>query len=160
MSLPDNYKAVLYKDYQLPDTLGTLAPKIRNTGTLVLMSGPLYSATDLNSMSSAFHTFVFIYKDNTAIIVDPGYGALEEEEGVVPEKMRFSSMGGGLGLGISLLRKMKGKNSVARYWLGKGSELEYDDVNCNTLAQDFVERFIAVNGEMDWEEEGFEEMIN
>lgn len=153
--LPEEYKAILYKDFQLHDTLGTVLPKIRNSGTLILMSGPLYSASDLNQNNSAFHTFVFIYKDNTAIIVDPGYGWDEpaEGEGSVegsskgkPGKMRFSSMGGGLGLAINLLRKMKGKNTVLKYWLGKGSELEYDDLNCNTLAQNFVETLLEMGG--------------
>lgn len=165
LELPDEYKDYLQSDFQLPDTLGTLLPKIRNTGTLVVMSGPLYSASDLNHNPSAFHTFIFLYKDNIAIVVDPGYACEEKEGGEGSSqqkraKLRYSSMGGGLGLAIELLRKMKGRNSVLKYWLGKGSELEYDDLNCNTLAQDFVENFAKDGGDVyiDWEDGGYEEM--
>lgn len=127
-----------------------------------MMSGPLYSASDLNMNESDFHTFVFLYKNNTVIIVDPGYRVEEKEDAGEGEhvKMRFTSMGGGLGLAIQLLRKMKGRHTVLKYWLGKGSELEYDGFNCNILAQNFVETFIQNGGDIyiNWEDEGFEEM--
>lgn len=83
------------------------------------------------------------YKDNTAIIVDLGYrlekpekgeGAGQMSSGGKHAKMRILSMGGGLGLAINLLRKMKGKNTVLKYWLGKGSMLEYNDLNCNSFS--------------------------
>lgn len=45
-------------------------------------------------------------------------------------------MGGGFGLEISLQRKMgkmKGKHTILKLWLGKGSVLEYDVLNCKTI---------------------------
>lgn len=64
---------------------------------------------------------MFIYKDNTAIIVDRKYGILKR--GGPEKKMRLNSKGEGLK--IRFLRKMKNKNSATHYWLGKVSKLEY-----------------------------------
>jgi len=151
----------LVEDFSLPDTLGNMEKNMKGYGSIFWMCGQMRSGDELKKKkASVWHSFLVLYKDHNLIFVDPAYGPAEDGDS---KKMRYTQMGGGLGLGIRLVENLKRtrRHRVDKMWLGKGlsKEVEYTDINCNTLVQEYLVNFIGKNGEMGgYEENGFEEL--
>ena len=94
--------------------------------------------------------------------MDPAYLA-QASDGKKRSMPVHKSLRGGLYLAVNLLEKLKVKkrHRMEKMWLGKGvpKEVEYTEINCNTLIQEYSLGFIERKGEIGgYDENEFEEM--
>jgi hypothetical protein len=166
-TLSDEYLEHQIADFERPCTIQTAFTKIIKKGTIYFMSGPIHDAHKIRSekLGPDFHSFVLIYYNNIVVLMDPEYSNADRVEKLDKngEKilMRFTKIGGGLGVAIPLMRMIKNKYKVEQWWMGKGTDLAASDgTNCNNLTQDIILNVLKIDEkrEVDWAALGFEEL--
>ncbi|KAI5777445.1 hypothetical protein EDC01DRAFT_635805 [Geopyxis carbonaria] len=149
--VPKDYITVQNKDLDRCHTLTTAFRYIKNTGTILWMSGSMWQLE--KGGDPAWHSFLFLYKNRKVVMIDPDYAT-------GPGRLRLTSLGGGLELGRKLLRMMEGHKGVDARWIGKGvpDHVSSTGVNCNDLTFMYLEQFVKDQGkwDRDWASEGFD----